>query len=327
MLKAGVVGCGNVIGTRHAQEYISHERTELVCVCDLIREKADSLAEKLGTKAYYSVHDMLQEEDLDVVSVCTTDTKHYEPTMQCLEKRVHVLCEKPLAMNSEEAAKMVQKAREIGCFLGVNYNRRFSPFYTRGHRLVQQGKLGKLAYLDMKLCQGGEYAFNRGQGKYYLLFELQVHSLDMLRYFGGEVEEVYAQFTNPAQRPIYTTCIIQLRFCTGALGTLIGSYDGGFSHPIERLEVGGVQGYLVVDNVMDGLHLCLHEREEEQVWKSNVLQKCDFSLTFSNHIKTFIDRVSEGKNPPITGMDGLRSLQIAEAAVRSFREHISVKPY
>ena len=85
MLKVGVVGCGGV-GLRHSLAYQSHPESELVCVCDMVKEKADARAQELGVKAYYSLKDMLvAEPDLDVVGVITADHLHFEPTMEALE--------------------------------------------------------------------------------------------------------------------------------------------------------------------------------------------------------------------------------------------------
>ncbi|MBD3184641.1 gfo/Idh/MocA family oxidoreductase, partial [Candidatus Poribacteria bacterium] len=126
MLKVGVVGCGG-IGLKHSLAYQSHPESELVCVCDMVKEKADSRAQDLGVKAYYSVKDMLTaEDDLDVVGVITADHLHFEPVMEALEAGKHVLVEKPLSMDIKEAEQMVAKAEEKGVQLAIDYNRRCS---------------------------------------------------------------------------------------------------------------------------------------------------------------------------------------------------------
>src|SRR5687767_7172507 len=110
MLKVAVVGMGG-IGNTHAPNYVNNENSELVAVCDIIQERADKAAEKYKVKAYYSVDDLLKNEELDAVSVCTAGVEnggdHYVPVMQCLEAGKHVLGEKPISNNIEHAREMV----------------------------------------------------------------------------------------------------------------------------------------------------------------------------------------------------------------------------
>ena len=113
MLKVAVIGLGN-IGNTHAPIYMANEKTQLVAVCDIIKERADKAAARYGVKAYYSVADLLQNEELDAVSVTSAGVEnggdHYEPTMQCLEAGLNVLGEKPISNNIENARQMVRKA-------------------------------------------------------------------------------------------------------------------------------------------------------------------------------------------------------------------------
>jgi predicted dehydrogenase len=89
MLKVGIVGCGG-IGLIHSKAYQSHSNAQLVCVCDIVKEKADARAEMLGVKAYYSIKEMLANEDLDAVGVITADHLHFAPTMEVLDAGKHV---------------------------------------------------------------------------------------------------------------------------------------------------------------------------------------------------------------------------------------------
>ena len=112
-LKVGIVGMSG-IGNSHANCHKADDLAELVAVCDVVKERADAAAERLGVKVYYSLAEMLANEELDIVDVTTggyeNGSWHYEPAMEALAAGKHVLCEKPLSNRVEEAREMVRYA-------------------------------------------------------------------------------------------------------------------------------------------------------------------------------------------------------------------------
>ena len=325
MLNVGIVGCGGV-GLRHAQAYQSHPESKLVAVCDLVKEKADARAELLGVKPYYSLADMLTNEELDVVGVIVADNLHYEPTLEALEAGKHVLVEKPLALVMDEAKELVARADEQGVQLAVNYNRRFSPCYLRAKQEITDGNLGDVAYVMLKLAQGGPYGTS--QEPYYHLYELQVHAFDLMRHFGGEVEELFCELGDVRGTGIYCSAAITFKFVTGAVGTMIGSWDSSFNHPIEYLEVCGTKAYAVVEDIVSEVRLHRHDRQDITVWRPTIFdERGRFDTTFGLHVHAFVDALAAGQPVPVTGLDGLRCLQVIEGCIKSFETKQPVKPY
>jgi UDP-N-acetylglucosamine 3-dehydrogenase len=332
MLKVGVVGCGGV-GLRHSQAYQSHPEAELICVCDMVKEKAEARARELDVKAYFSVKEMLAaEEDLDVVGVITADNLHFVPTMEALEAGKHVLVEKPLSLDIREAEQMVEKAREKNVKLAIDYNRRFSKTYLKAREYVENGTVGNIAYIIMKLAQGGPAS--SGKGKYYLLFELQTHSIDLMRHFGGDIVEVSAHMAAPRadqarqdEDVVYTSIAISMRFAAECVGTLMASWDSSFTHPIEFLEVCGKNGYMRVDNIVEGVSFYPHGDQTIRAWKPNIFDAgaLTFDKIFENRVHAFVDDMVAGREPAPTGMDGLKALQVVEAVIKSFEEKRAVK--
>ncbi len=327
MLRVGVVGCGG-IGLRHSRAYQSHPESELVCVCDMVKEKADARAQELGVKAYYSLKDMLvAEPDLDSVGVITADNLHFEPTMEALEAGKHVLVEKPLSLDIKEAEQMVEKAQEKGVQLAIDYNRRYAQPYLKAKEYIQNGELGNIAYVMMKLSQGGRASSPKG--KYYLLFELQSHSIDMMRHLGGDIKEVSAHMAAPraaqakdGEEVVYTSISISMKFAEERVGTLMASWDSSFTHPIEFVEVCGDKAYMRVDNIVEGVSLYPHRDQTVRVWKPSIFDAG--ALTFDNifeyRVHAFISDMVAGREPAPTGMDGLKALQVIKAAIKSFEE-------
>src|SRR5690554_2812933 len=127
-LRVCVIGMGP-IGNRHATLYQADPLAELVGVCDINHERADTAAARLGVPAFYDAQKMLDDLKPDVVSVTTGGEEygsdHYQPTIQAIEAGCHVLGEKPISNVIEEAEEMVAKAREQGVCYGINLNHRF----------------------------------------------------------------------------------------------------------------------------------------------------------------------------------------------------------
>ena len=124
MLRVAVIGMRG-IGTTHATCYAGDSLAELVVCCDMVKERADSTAQRFGAKPYYSVQEMLAKEKLDAVSVSTGGFEnggdHYTPVMECLNAGLHVLCEKPLSNNIEQAREMekfAERAARINALIG-----------------------------------------------------------------------------------------------------------------------------------------------------------------------------------------------------------------
>jgi len=165
-LRVGVVGMGG-IGNTHAKALQADPLACLCGVCDVVKEKADQAAQAYGVKAYYRLSDMLRDVDFDVVDVTTggyeNGSWHYEPAMEALVAGKHVLCEKPLSSDIQEAREMVRVAAEKQRYLGCNLNHYFTPTAERARRDMDEGAVGELIYVLFKMgFQGGEatYAFN-----------------------------------------------------------------------------------------------------------------------------------------------------------------------
>jgi len=160
-LKVGIVGLRG-IGVPHAEAHTSDPLSDLVAICDVIRERADDGAAKYGAKAYYSLEDMLDgEPDLDVVDVCTggyeNGSWHYEPAMIAMEAGKNVLVEKPLSNDVGEAREMVAKAAEKDVYLGCNLNHYFTPPAEKAKEYMEGGAIGEPIYCLHKMgFQGGE---------------------------------------------------------------------------------------------------------------------------------------------------------------------------
>lgn len=113
MIKIGVIGCGKISQVRHFPEYAAHPGAELAGYYDLNYERASRMAEQYGGTAYGTLEELLEDPQIDAVSVCTANNTHAAVTIRALEAGKHVLCEKPMAVTIDECERMVEAARKI----------------------------------------------------------------------------------------------------------------------------------------------------------------------------------------------------------------------
>lgn len=326
-LKVAAVGCGG-IGLLHQRGYLQHQGAELVAVCDIDANKAKNRAEALSIPNWYpSIKEMLENEECDLVDVVTADHLHFEPVMQCLDAGKHVISEKPLSLYIDEAEQMVAKADEKGVHLAIDYNRRFAPGYVQARKWFDAGAIGQTYYLDMKLSQGGPAS--TWKGEYYLLYELQTHALDLLRWFGGEIVAVCAQMSKPrahearnGEDACYTSMAISFKYETEVVATLMASWDSDFLHPIERLEICGSAGEIVVDNVLSKATLMKRDNQVVEEYRPSIfrMEQLAFDGTFALRMAALVDDLLNNRLPEPTGKDGLMALRITEAIVESWKE-------
>lgn len=320
MLRVAVIGLGN-IGKTHTRYYSQHKNARLVALCDMLAERVDPVAAQYGVPAYHSIADLLAGEQIDAVSVCTAGPEngghHYEPAMQCLDAGKHVLVEKPISNDITLARAMVARAKERGLLLGVNLNHRFTPVAARGRQLLDEGMLGEVLFVNMALWINNP----NESSPWFHLRALHPHSIDVMRYFGGPIRRVQAFMHKGPGRAIWSNTSVNVQFASGAVGHLTGSYDASMLHPIERCEVGGSKGRLVIENVYERLEFFPRTSLEKLVIDNPIMGgMTGFDDTFRARIDAFVRQVQAGGPLDASGDEGLAAQEVIEAAIRSWEQ-------
>jgi predicted dehydrogenase len=320
MLRVCVIGLGP-IGNRHAKLYNEDPLADLVGVCDWDKGRADAGAATHGVPAFYDVQTMLEALHPDVVSVATGGheygSEHCLPTLQALEFGCHVLGEKPISNEIADAEKMVAKAKEKGLCYGINLNHRFTPAARLAKRWQEEGRLGHLLFVNMSM-----WIMNpRESSPYFQLKALHPHTVDVMRYFCGDVEAVQCFATKAPGRKIWSTATFNMRFKNGVVGTLTGSYDIERGHPMERCEVAGTKGRFVIDDMYREATLYPAGEMEKRVYSNPIFGGMrEFEDTFRNRIHTFLEQVGAGVAPEAidgSGAEGLAAQRVLAAAIES----------
>jgi predicted dehydrogenase len=328
-LKVAIVGVGN-IGNLHGGVYQKRPDVEIVAVCDIIKERSDRAAEKYGCQGFYSVKEMLASGmRIDAASMATAGKEnggdHYTPTMELLGAGIPVLGEKPISNAARKAAEMVALARQKNLRYGINLNHRFTPAALRAREWVTAGRLGELNMINMTMWINNP----NETSPWFHIRALHPHSLDVMRYYAGDVAQVQAFFKRgprpdgPAgQRVCWSNVQVNLLFKNGILGHLTGSYDAGGSYGLETLEVVGSEARFVLRDACE--HLTFYPRRSMEMESYDYLGgMMGFGETFASRIGRWVEQNLAGAKPEEiegSGEEALKSQLIIEACIESWEK-------
>ncbi|MBQ8340674.1 MAG: Gfo/Idh/MocA family oxidoreductase [Clostridia bacterium] len=194
-IKIAVVGVGSISGM-HIKSYLADERVELYAFCDINEERLKYMGEKYGiTRLYTDEAEMLAAlPEIDAVSVCTWNSAHAPCTIMALNAGKHVLCEKPMATNVEDAEAMMAAAKANNKLLMIGFVRRFGRDADTVLDLIENGNLGEIYYAKAQNIRrngapGGWFGDKSRSGGGPLI-DLGVHSIDLVRYLLGKPRAV-----------------------------------------------------------------------------------------------------------------------------------------
>ena len=197
-MNIAIIGAG-LIGRKRAAAMRQFAEDRIRIVCDIDDTAAGSLAREHDCEITTDWHEAVIRADVDAVIVATVNAVLEPVTMAALEAGKDVLCEKPLGRSVDEARRMVDMAREHGRILKTGFNHRFHPALMQARRIVGEGGIGEVFSIRARYGHGGRPGMERewraskelcGGGE---LLDQGVHVIDLIRWFGGEIAEVYAR--------------------------------------------------------------------------------------------------------------------------------------
>ncbi len=146
-LKAGIIGCGGIANGKQMPGIKQTGMVDMIAFCDIVLQKAEKAATEYGTadaKVFSDYKELLKDDSIDIVYVCTPNRSHSEITVAALNAGKHVMCEKPMAINSAEAKKMVEAAKSNNKVLTIGYQNRFRPDSIYLKEECKNGVLGEI---------------------------------------------------------------------------------------------------------------------------------------------------------------------------------------
>jgi myo-inositol 2-dehydrogenase/D-chiro-inositol 1-dehydrogenase len=314
--RVAVVGTGAWWGLQHANVFAARPDTKLVAIVGRDPRRTAARAASYGARPYVDIEEMLDRERPDLVSVCLPNEGHFEPTLRVIRAGFPLLVEKPLVFTPDEGAVLLAEAQARDLFFAINFNHRYARPVRMAREAVACGDLGTLVFATWRF--GGEAGTSAHP--HANLIETQCHGLDMLEHLCGPVDSVMAQMTDVTGRG-WSTLVVALRFASGAVGSLVGSYDSSYSYPATHLvEVNGTAGRLVIEDTVRRFTYQAAGDETARVWQAGYFNDHDrdFHYTFDRHVDHLLDALRHGREPPVHARAGQRALVVAGAIIRSF---------
>lgn len=329
-MKVAVIGCGSIAKYRHLPEYAANKQVEIVAVCDTIAERAEEMAALYKAKAYTDYKEIVNLEEVDVISVCLPNYLHAPVSIASLNAGKHVLCEKPMATSKEEAEAMIDAAKVNNKKLMIAHNQRFVPSHQKAKEIIDSGKLGKIYSFKTTFGHPGPEAwsidgaeswfFNKDQAFIGAMGDLGVHKSDLMRYLLGEFSEIGAFIeTNAKQNTeVDDNAVCILRTENGIIGTLAASWAYTAGSGDNSTVIYGENGILKLE--ADPEYSLIEEYRTGEAVKhqlGKIQTNEEGGQTTSHVINHFIESILENKEPLINGEEGYKSLQVILAALES----------
>ena len=337
-IKCGIIGCG-VIAPTHVESYQKIEGVIVKSACDLIPERREKLAEKYQIPVMTAEYmDILNDPEIDLVSVCTDHFSHAQIVVDALDHGKHVICEKCLTSSNEGIDAMLEahKRHPELIFSGI-FQHRYEPTNRVLRKLIQDGAFGKplMASLYVSCLRTDEY-YNtdawRGtwaQEGGSLLINQCIHHFDILRFIMGDVVALNANFDNLVHQGVIETedvITIQLKFASGALGTVVATSGSKSATWKCGYIVTGTEGFIEYTDFQPGFMSFTDDARKKEVEESFANCKLDEALQVAKvyyggghpaQIADVVDALRSGREPYVTGEEAARTARLVMACYES----------
>jgi 1,5-anhydro-D-fructose reductase (1,5-anhydro-D-mannitol-forming) len=320
-LRWGIVGPGGIADREMAPAIAADANSELVAVVARDPDKGRAFAQKHGAAwSGTDLDEMLTRSDVDAVLITTPNALHPDQVIAAAKAGKHVLCDKPLALTSADAARAVAACASEGVKLGMNFQTRYHGCFIEARRVIRGGELGTVSHVQVDASPGTRrpagWRTNLEVAGLGSVNNIAVHMYDLLRFLlNQEVTEVAAMFDVGRQQAMEVVPMVLLRFDGGTLAYANGNQSS--FRPLNEIVVYGDRGRL------DGQGITRPETEGEmRIVTENGERSTHWVSTdcYQRLLAAFTDAVLNDRDPSPSGADGLRSVQLTDAIARSARE-------
>ncbi|MGL4392599.1 MAG: Gfo/Idh/MocA family protein [Fusobacteriaceae bacterium] len=333
-IRIGIIGCGSIAEKRHIPEYLQNPNSEIVGFYDLNKMRAKQMAEKYGGKSYDSYQEMLVDENIDAISDCTPNFMHCKITTEAMKNGKAVLCEKPMAKSLQEAQEILKVQEETGQIFVLDHNQRFTEPHKYVKKLIKSEEYGKVISFRTTFGHDGpekwatdvNWFFTKEKCEYGVVGDLGVHKLDLIRFLlEDEYDEVGAMgaildktFENENPIEVLDNSVAILKMKSGIIGTANFSwtyYGKEDNSTILYLENGIIKIY---DDEKYQVRIFSNNMEEKNLEFEAI--QTNKNQTKTGVIDSFINCIINKTLPLVSVEDGLISIKVVDALMRSIEE-------
>lgn len=342
-MRYGLIGCGR-ISTNHLKAAVNNN-LEIIAVCDIVPEHMESVLEKNGLqtensiKRYTDYKKMIEENNLQLVSIATESGFHAEIAIECIKRGVHVIIEKPMAMSLEDADKIIALSKEKNVKVSACHQNRFNLAVQEMRKALEEGRFGRLSHgsIHVRWNRGYDYyAQAPWRGTWAqdggALMNQCIHGIDLLRWsFGDEVEEVYGQTRQQMHDYLEAEDVgmALVKFKNGAIATIEGTTNVYPVNLEETLYLFGEKGTVKIGgtstNNIDVWEFA-EETEEDKDKKGLKEETCN--VYGNGHTRLFadmMDAIENNRQPYVDAQAGRNALELVLAIYKSQKEGVPVK--
>jgi predicted dehydrogenase len=345
-LKVGIVGCGHVSEMIHIPAFLRLKKTvTLSAVCDLNRTLARDVAQRFNIRNFYSnLSEMISEEALDVVDVCTPPKVHAPVALEAMERGCNVLLEKPMAPSLDDCDKMIESSKKHDIQLSVIHNQNFYPPFMKARKIVESGALGKLIGMRiLSLTPQTEYIAHENHWIHKLpggaIGETGPHAVYMSLAFLNNVQNVEVNARKQTDYPWVSYDSYQIDLIGKNLSSSVFISHAGNSNVCE-VELVGTKGTINID--LQSMLLIHHNRKNLRPTgiafsslsvvgqtitgiASNIYRVC-LGKSIRGHdimIKKYIESIRNNHPVPVTPDEGRETIRVMQTIVNklTFNQH------
>ena len=333
-VRVGVVGLGFWSTLTHLPIYETIPNIDVVAVSDVVEEKLQRVAHRFGIKKTYTdFAQMLESEDLDIVSICTPPSTHASLTVTAAEHGCNIFVEKPMAISLEECNQMIAAAEKNRVKLAINANYRWLPEYVCAKEYLENKIIGDPYFIEIE-----EFCWNlpdatramRKQSS-LLILEMAVHYIDLIRWLADSK----ANFVHAISKKVpimdvrgESFCIVTIQFENEITGIVEDSWCAkGINERIRRARIDGTKGSILIgwerpiqvysESELGGRWIVPEVRDE--VFRAKLIKAT------GEAIKALIKSMDENSEPPTSGRDFRKTMEIVFAAYESAEKHSVIK--
>lgn len=342
-MKYALIGCGR-IATNHIKAVINNN-LELVAVCDVVPEQMENLLAKhnlekdTSIKRYTDYKEMIEENQIDLISIATESGIHGEIAIYCIANGIHLIIEKPMAMSLEEADKIITLSEQKGVKVAACHQNRFNIAVQEMRKAVESGRFGKLSHGSIHVRWNrnidyytqapwrGTWAQDGGA-----LMNQCIHGIDLLRWMmGDEIETVYGvtkqQFHHYLEAEDLGMAVV--KFKNGAVATIEGTTNVYPQNLEETLYLFGEKGTVKLGGKStNNIDVWDFADETETDQKNKGLEEATSNVYGNGHTSLFadmIEAINEDRKPYVDAEAGKRALELVLAIYKSAAEEKAVK--
>ena len=330
IINVAVVGV-NGFGRSHLRAFDANKNSNLVAVCDINEEYAKELGEKYNVAYTTSYDDIINNKEIDAISIALPDQIHCEYVVKALKAGKDVLCEKPLALNLDHCKEMIKVAKETGRYLMVGQICRFTPGFVMAKKIIDDGAIGELFFVESEYAHDYskmECEWRKNDPERDGFLGGACHAVDLLRWIAGNPSEVFAYANHKALKdwPSNDCTIAIMKFPNDVIGKVLGSTGCKRDYTM-RTVLYGTNGTIIVDNTNPKLILF---KEDSYMKEGCHNTPIEIPVEVSNHniideINEFVSCIIEQRTPILSPVEGAATVSICLAAIQSAKEHKPVE--